>query len=80
MPTLPRADDRPDDGLAAGLIPGAYERNTLTHRQPGSMGGSAFGTDGIPPGPSTMSAATTAQRQREGGALRQRPRWWQRLW
>ena len=26
---------------ARQLIPGAYERNTQTHRQPGSMGGPA---------------------------------------
>ena len=25
-------------GLGAPLIPGTYERNTLTYRQPGSMG------------------------------------------
>lgn len=80
MPAPPRADDSPDDSLAAGLIPGAYERNTRTPRQPGSMGGSAFGTDGISPGPNTMSAATTAERRREGGALRPRPRRWYRLW
>jgi hypothetical protein len=48
------------------LIPGAYERNTLTHRQPGSMGGPAFGAD-TPNGPSSLAAATIAERQKEGG-------------
>ena len=52
---------------AQALIPGAYERNTLTHRQMGSMGGSAFGSSDIPIGPSSMSAATVADREMEGG-------------
>lgn len=49
------------------LIPGAYERNTLTHRQPGSMGGPAFGSADTPIGPSSLAAATIAERQKEGG-------------
>ena len=52
---------------AQALIPGAYERNTLTYRQPGSMGGSMFGTADVPTGPNTMSAATVADREMEGG-------------
>lgn len=31
------------------------------------MGGSAFGTDGLPPGVGSMDAATIADREREGG-------------
>jgi hypothetical protein len=49
------------------LIPGAYERNTLTHRQPGSMGGPAFGSLSAPIGPSSLDAATIADREMEGG-------------
>lgn len=49
------------------LIPGAYERNTLTHRQPGSMGGPAFGSVGAPIGCSSLDAATIADREMEGG-------------
>jgi len=49
------------------LIPGAYERNTLTHRQSGSMGGPAFGSTDVPDGPGSMSAATIADREMEGG-------------
>ena len=49
------------------LIPGAYERNTLTHRQMGSMGGPAFGSTDVPIGPSSLSAATIADREMEGG-------------
>jgi len=48
------------------LIPGAYDRTTLTHRQPGSMGGAAFGSES-PNGPITMDAATIAERELEGG-------------
>jgi hypothetical protein len=49
------------------LIPGAYERNTLTYRQPGSMGGPAFGSADTPIGSSSLAAATIAERQKEGG-------------
>ena len=58
---------------AEDLIPGAYEQRTVTRRQPGSMGGPAFGSAGVPGGPGSMSAATVADREREGGgALSQR--------
>jgi hypothetical protein len=57
------------------LIPGAYERNTLTYRQPGSMGGAAFGSDDVAAGPSSMSEATILDREMEGGGgVSQRPR------
>jgi hypothetical protein len=51
----------------AALIPGAYERNTLTHRQSGSMGGPAFGSPTAPGRDETLSAATILDREREGG-------------
>ena len=57
----------PEISLAQALIPGAYERNTLTHRQPGSMGGAPFGMTDVPIGPNTLSAATIADREWEGG-------------
>ncbi len=57
--------DLRDAGHAAPLIPGAYERNTLTHRQPGSMG--ADTSAAVPIGSSSMDAATIAEREREGG-------------
>ena len=63
-------DDLPKDA-AQRLIPGAYDRTTLTHRQPGSMGAGAFG-GGLPSGASSMDAATIADRQSEGGSLRDR--------
>jgi hypothetical protein len=49
------------------MIPGAYDRTTLTHRQPGSMGGGAFGSAPIPTGAGSMEAATIAAREMEGG-------------
>ena len=54
---------------ARQLIPGAYERNTLTFRQPGAMGGAASGAPAIPGGPSLMDEATTRERGKEGGRL-----------
>jgi hypothetical protein len=65
-----RADCRP----AHALIPGAYERTTVTHRQPGSKGGAAFGSGPEPTGSSSMDAATIAERQKEGGGARSQRR------
>jgi hypothetical protein len=66
----PHIDERPETvATPRQLIPGAYERNTLTHRQPGSMGGPAFGSTGIPAGPSSMDRATTMEREKEGGRV-----------
>ena len=65
-------DDFPKDA-AQRLIPGAYDLTTLTHRDPGSIGGGAFGA-GLPSGASLMDAATIADRESEGGSLRQRRR------
>ena len=56
--------DLPKDG-AQLLSPGAYDRTTLTHRQPGSTGGGEFGSD-MPSGASS-DAATIAERELEGG-------------
>ena len=57
------------------LIPGAYERNTLTHRQLGSMGGPGFGSANVLIGSNVMDAATIADREIEGGGgLSQRRR------
>jgi hypothetical protein len=56
------------------IIPGAYEPNTLTHRQPGSMGGGAFGAGSVPSSHTTLEAATTLDREMEGGGgASQRP-------
>jgi hypothetical protein len=50
---------------AALLIPGAYERNTLTHRQSGAM--RAVPSAAVPTGSGSMDAAAIADREREGG-------------
>ena len=52
---------------ARRIIPGAYDRTTLTHRQPGSMGGGAFGSGPTPNDPSPIDAAMVAERELEGG-------------
>jgi hypothetical protein len=57
--------DLDDSGRAARLIPGAYERNTLTYREPGAMGADPL--IAMPVGSSSMDAATIADREREGG-------------
>ena len=66
----------PETSQAQALIPGAYERNALTHRQVGSMGGSPFGTTDVPIGPNTLGAATIGDRELEGGGAvsERRPR------
>ena len=62
-----------DATTAQELIPGAYERRTVRPRQPGSMGGPAYGSADLPIGPRPMDAATIAEREKEGGgALSQR--------
>lgn len=62
-----------DQRRVAPPIPGAYERNTLTYRQTGSMGGDP--SIAVPVGSSSMDAATIAEREREGGgAPRERRR------
>ena len=55
---------QPSTGL---MIPGERERNTLTHRQPGSMGGPEFGSDSGQPQSVLMDEVTIAEHQREGG-------------
>lgn len=68
-------DFRADTRHAPPLIPGAYDRSTLTRRQAGSIGGPPLGAGDIPQSPSSMDAATIADRQNEGGgALSQRRR------
>ena len=53
------------------IIPGERDATTLTHREPGAVGGQFAGAD-IPPGapPDWMSAATRRDREHEGGGDR----------
>ena len=55
---------------AQRLIPGAYDRTTLTYRQAGAMSGPAFGSPDQPSGAGSMDAATIAEHELEGGGGR----------
>jgi hypothetical protein len=57
-------DKSPSTGL---MIPGERERNTLTYRQPGSMGGPEFGSEVVGLPHPLMDAVTIAEHEREGG-------------
>jgi hypothetical protein len=59
--------DLQDSGPAARLIPGAYEQKAPMSRQPGAMGGSAFGSATAAMAHSSMDAAIITDREREGG-------------
>lgn len=69
LPSISKGEPVPASEIPnmQAMVPGAYERNTLTHRQKGSMGGPAFGSADLPIGPSSLSAATIADREMEGG-------------
>ena len=58
------------EDAARHLIPGAYDRTTLRNREPGSMGGAAFGSAETPLGASSMDAATIAEHVLEAGAVK----------
>ena len=55
------------------MIPGKRDETTLTHRQPGAIGGNPYGAD-IPPGPAQRQddAATKEYERDGGGAPRER--------
>ena len=55
---------QPSTGL---MIPGERERNTLTHRQSGSMGGAPAGSEIEGAAGALMDSTTVAEHQREGG-------------
>jgi len=63
-------DQGQDAALAQALIPGAYERRPVSARKPGAVSGPAFGALDPRTGASTMDAATTAERRKEGGGER----------
>ena len=63
----------PDGHTSAELVPGARDPSTLTHREPGAIGGNPYGAD-IPAVPTNWEDGETC-RQREwegGGSLRER--------
>ena len=72
---MPGRDRTPHAGAAADdtapspaeMIPGAREANTLTHREPGAIGGQFTGMDIPPDEPNWLGERTAAERLREGG-------------
>jgi hypothetical protein len=65
----------PDGHTSADLIPGARDASTLTHREPGAIGGDPYGAD-IPATSAEWEDAET-RRQHEiegGGSIRMRKR------
>ncbi len=49
------------------MIPGEYDATTLTHREPGAIGGDPYGAD-IPPTPPEWEDETTRrEHELEGG-------------
>ena len=58
-----------EEGFTGERIPGERDAETLTHRQPGAIGGRASGADTPSSDPHhVMDDATIHDRQREGGA------------
>ena len=56
------------------LIPGARDETTLTHREPGAIGGNPYGAD-IPAEPPQWEDETTRRlHEREGGGTRKSPK------
>jgi hypothetical protein len=57
----------PDGHTSADLIPGAREASTLTHREPGAMGGDPYGADIPPVAGDWEEERTRREHEREGG-------------
>ena len=57
----------PDGHTSADLIPGARDPSTLTHREPGSMGGDPYGADIPAVAPEWEDGETCREHEREGG-------------
>jgi len=57
----------PDGHTSAELIPGARDPSTLTHREPGAIGGDPYGADIPAVAPEWEDEETCRQHEREGG-------------
>ena len=57
----------PDGHTSADLIPGERDASTLTHREPGAIGGAPYGADIPPASPDWQDDATRRQHAIEGG-------------
>jgi hypothetical protein len=60
----------PDGHTSADLIPGARDATTLTHREPGAIGGDPYGADIPLSPPGWEDDETRRQHELEGGATR----------
>jgi hypothetical protein len=57
----------PDGHTSADLIPGARDPTTLTHREPGSIGGDPYGADIPAVAPDWEDRETCREHELEGG-------------
>ena len=57
----------PDGHTSADMIPGARDASTLTHREPGAIGGDPYGADIPPVAVDWEEEATRREHEREGG-------------
>ena len=57
----------PDGHTSAELIPGARDPSTLTHREPGAIGGDPYGADIPAIAPEWEDGATRREHEWEGG-------------
>jgi hypothetical protein len=56
----------PGERDGSTLIPGEYDATTLTHREPGAIGG-RFNGDDLKLSPGSMDSTTAREHEREGG-------------
>ena len=52
------------------MIPGNRDKTTLTHRQPGAIGGDPYGADIPAAAPQWEDEATRTEYERDGGGAR----------
>ena len=57
----------PDGHSSAEPIPGERDWSTLTHREPGAIGGNPYGADIPPVSPAWEDLETCREHEREGG-------------
>ena len=62
--------EHPDGHTSAERIPGERDPSTLTHREPGAMGGDAHGGDVPATPPDWEDAETRREHKREGGGAK----------
>lgn len=66
VPTHPSEPAMPGERDASLLIPGERDATTLTHREPGAIGG-RFSGDDLQSSPGWIDEATAREHEHEGG-------------